>query len=294
MILVTGYSGFIGNKLLSLIRFKYPKEKIFLLGKKKCDLVTKKGLYLIPKNPRLVFHLAATTDTSKRDQKCNNMGTRNLLSTLTEIGPKTHFIFTSSQAIFSGRKNAEKPINSDTLPSPSNEYGKTKLEAEKILLTAAKEKGFKLTIIRLPTVWGENPRKNAFLNFLKKLVEGGSIFSRLDWPGNIALTNVEDAAKFILDSSVTSPINPEIISIATENLTLADIFKKITIGKGKTYKKVKIPRFIWKLAKFLKPYLRYFEKIIPITLYNYLWRASIVVDNTLACKVNIRGTKFTS
>lgn len=292
MILITGASGFIGKKLLPLIKSEYPKEKIFILDEKKHNLVTKKGLNQIPTNPDIIFHLAAATDTSKRDQKCNDEGTKNLLSVLTGIGPKTHFIFTSSQAIFSGRRDAERPITVRTKPSPSNSYGKTKLEAEKILLKEAKKKKFKLTVVRFPTVWGENPRKNAFLNFARNLVNQNSIFSRLDWPGKVALINVTDAAKFVLKASLSKPKKPRIIPIATENLTMAEIFQKIYEEKNKTYKQIKVPEFVWGLARFLSPYLKYFEKVLPIKLFNYFWRASIIVNSPLSCKTNIKGIKF--
>lgn len=289
MILITGASGFIGKKLLPLIKKEYPGEKIFILEQKKHGLVSGRGLEKIPNNPKIVFHLAAATDTSKKDQRCNNIGTKNLLGTLSGIGPNTHFIFTSSQAVFSGRTNTYKPINKKTKPSVNNKYGKTKLEAEKLLLTEAEKKKFKLTIVRLPTVWGENSRKNSFLSFLRQLVDNGSIFSRLDWPGRVGLVYVEDAAKFILGAA---KMPSQTISIASENLTLAEIFEKIYVSKGKEYKKIKVPNLVWEMAKKLRPYLKYFEPILPIKLFNYFWRASIVVDSPLSCEVNIRGTKF--
>ena len=294
MILITGANGFIGNHITPLIKRGYKNEEIFYLNQGRFDLVTVKNLNKIPQNPRLIIHLAAATDTAKSDQRCNDLGTKNLIKNLKDIGPKTHFIFTSSQAIFSGRHDTEKPIDDKVPPCQNNRYGKTKIEAEKILLTAAKKQKFKLTIIRLPTVWGNNPRKNSFLNFLKSLVNKNSFISRLNWPGKVGLINVGDAAKFILKSSLSAPQKPKIISIAAENLTLAEIFEKITIGKGKFYNQVRIPDFVWNLAKFLRPYLKYFEPILPANFYNYFWRASIVVDSPLWCEVNIRGATFTS
>src|ERR1035437_7001461 len=145
MILVTGGDGFIGTKLSVLIQKKYPKEKIFFLKEGKYDLVMGKNLNNIPENPRIIFHLAAATDTSKGDQRCNDIGTANLINHLPKIGPKTHFIFTSSQAIFSGRTDTQKPINDKVRPCQNNRYGKTKLEAEEILLASAKKQKFKLT-----------------------------------------------------------------------------------------------------------------------------------------------------
>lgn len=290
MIVTTGASGFIGKKLLVQIRKKYRREEIFIVDPKKHNLVTG-NLDLLPKSPRLIFHLAAATDTSKSDQRCNNIGTKNLLNALGKIGPKTHLIFTSSQAIFSGRKDCRKPVDQKTKPEPNNKYGRTKLEAEKILLKAAKRQNFKLTIIRLPTTWGDNPRKNSFLNFLKGFVKTNSIISRLNYPGKIGLIYVDDAVKSILDSTVKPS---RVISIATENLTLTEIFEKLTKSRRKIYRQIRLPDFIWNVAKSLRRYIGYFEPILPAFLYNYLWRASIVIDSPLWCRENIRGTKFTS
>ena len=292
MILITGVNGFIGSHLTPLIRRKYKNEEIFCLNQPKFDLVTGKNLDKIPQNPRLIIHLAAATDTAKSDQKCNNIGTQNLIDHLPKIGPKTHFIFTSSQAIFSGRADTQKPIDDKVRPCQNNRYGKTKLEAEKILLEAAKKQKFKLTIIKLPTVWGENPRKNSFLNFLRKMVDLNSLFSRLNWPGKVGLINVDDAAEFILKTVSSVPQKTKIISIAAQNLTLAEIFEKITREKGKNYKQIKVPGFVWSLAKILRPYMKYFEPILSANIYNYFWRASIVVDSPLWCKVNVKGRKF--
>lgn len=292
MILITGASGFIGSHLTPLIRRKYKNEEIFCLNQPKFDLVTGKNLDKIPGSPRLIIHLAGATDTSKSDQRCNNIGTKNLIDRLSKIGPETHFIFTSSQAIFSDRRGTNKLINQNTKPATNDRYGKTKLEAEKILLAAAKKQKFKLTIIRLPTVWGENPRKNSFLNFLRNLVDTNSPFLRLNWPGKVGLINVDDAAEFILKTSLTAPEKPKMISIAAENLTLAEILEKITVGKSKKYNRIKIPDFIWNLTKILRPFMKYFEPILPAYIYNYFWRASIVVDSPLWCKVNLKGKKF--
>jgi nucleoside-diphosphate-sugar epimerase len=293
MILITGGTGFIGSQLTPLIKNKYKKEKVFLLNEGKHNLVTKKGLSKVPKNPRLVIHLAAATDTSKADQRCNDIGTKNLLEHL-KLDKNSHFVFTSSLAIYAGRKNCKKAIDGKTKPSPNNGYGYTKLIAEKILIKAAKDRKFKLTILRLPTVWGDNPRKNSFLNFLKGLVKTNSIFSRLNWTGKTGLINVDDISKYLVNVSQKPPKTYQIIPLAVQNLTLAEIFKILTEAQGKKYKQIKVPSFIWNIAISLSPYLKYFESILPASIYNYFWRASIVVSSPLWCKVNVKGRKFSS
>lgn len=307
MIIITGANGFIGQKLVPLVLKRFPNEKIHCLIKGKnnlpknknlkvtqVDLVTKYNLDKIPNSPRIVIHLAGSTDTSQNDHRCNDIGTKNLLERLTDIDSKTHFIFTSSLAIYSGRKNTQKPIMVSTLPFPSNEYGRSKLRGEEVLFAASKNKGFKITVVRFPTVWGENPRKNSFLSFLKKLVKNDSLFARIDWPGKTALMNVDDAAAYLLKMALNKPKDNVTIPVAVENLTLANIFEILTKSQGKIYKKINLFKPVWNLAKFLRNYLAYFEPILPPSLYNYFWRASIIVDNTFWCKENANGVKFSS
>lgn len=306
MILVTGANGFIGQKLVERLLKKYPSEQIVCLVHGQpilakiprlkiipIDLVTKHNLNKVPVSPRLVFHLAGTTDTSKRDHRCNDEGTQNLIKRL-KVGPKSHFIYTSTLAIYSGRTDCYKPIDVDTFPVATDEYGKSKIRAEKVLTDAMIAKRFKLTILRLPTVWGENPRKNSFLNFLRDLVKNNSIFTKLSWKGKTALMNVNDMAKYLAEVAPKTEKRFRIIPLAAQNLTLADIFKILTKSQGKKYKQIKIPDEIWKFARFMSQFLPYFEAILPTSLYNYFWRASIVSDNALWCKVNVKGIKFTS
>jgi nucleoside-diphosphate-sugar epimerase len=294
MILITGATGFIGKKLLPLIKNNFPKEKIFEVNEKKYNLVTGKNLDKIPEKPRIIIHLAASTDTSEKDQRCNDLGTKNLLDSLRSIGPSTHFIYTSSQAIFSGRIDDSKFIDKNTKPSISNKYGKTKLKAENLLIESSKAKGFKLTIIRLPTVWGyKNQRKNSFMNFLAELVASNSFFSRIDWPGKIGLINVNDVTKFIIKKIKSLPKDNEVISICSQNMKFSEIFKVVSDTLNVSYKKIELPNFVWVLAKAFFKNTKHFENLLPTSIYNYLWRASIVIRSPLACEVNIpNGIKF--
>ena len=72
-----------------------------------------------------------------------------------------HFIFFSSMIIYGTDKpiGSEFIINSDTEPKPKNFYGKSKLEAEKLLLDLEDET-FKVTILRLPMVYGPGCKGN--------------------------------------------------------------------------------------------------------------------------------------
>ena len=77
-----------------------------------------------------------------------------------ESGVK-HFIFFSSMIIYGADKSIgeEYRINKNTIPAPENFYGKSKLEAEELLLRLEDDK-FKITILRLPMVYGPGCKGN--------------------------------------------------------------------------------------------------------------------------------------
>ncbi len=149
-ILITGSTGFIGRHLIKELVKVFPREKILCLirdevdeleisGRKilndlkiktrLIDLPSGSGLHNLPKNPKIVIHLAANGESGDAVHTCNDVGTKNLLEALSPISPETNFIFTSTAAIYSGRKDYDNPIDVDTKPLPSNEYGRSKIRA---------------------------------------------------------------------------------------------------------------------------------------------------------------------
>lgn len=311
MILVTGATGFIGKRLVSLLVKKYKPSSILCLGWnknnemeiegretlsklgvriKKIDLVTSSGMEAISKTPKLVIHLAGATDTSSSNYDCNDKGTKNLLGCLKRMGPQTHFIHISTTAIMSGRKNCRKPFNEELTPNPTNEYAKTKLKAEEFVKKACEEKNFRLTILRYPTVYGKNPRKNSFFDFVGKLILNNSFIVRLNWPGLSSFVHVEDAAQAIILASEKPPKagKCEVYNVSTESLTLQKISRMIYRKLGNRYKSLKLPRLFWRTASLFRPIIYRTEKYLPPKIYNLFWRASLLVDNVIYCD----ATKF--
>lgn len=163
MIIITGANGFVGQ-ILAVKALKYFKRSEILclvwgegteledrgrailkqnkIKTLEVDLVTKKGLNRLPSCPKLVIHLAANTDTSTTNHDVNDIGTRNLLDALGPLNTKTHIIYTSTTVLISGRKDCSKPFNENDRPEPSDEYGRSKLRAEKILRDRAEQEKF--------------------------------------------------------------------------------------------------------------------------------------------------------
>jgi len=313
-IIITGATGFVGKKLISNIVKIYPAAEILCLvwdkntksekegrhiikkahiAYKKVDLVTKKGLNLNLK-PKLVIHLAAQTDTAKSDHKVNNIGIRNFYEALGPLHKNTHFIHISTMVISSGRRKCEKPINEDTPDYPSNIYTRTKLEGEKYISKQCKKDNFRLTVIRPNTIYGRGARKDSLFDMLQNMISKNSIITRLNWPGKSALIHVDDFVNVILKVSSFSPLpgNPKKYLMYAENLTIEDISKIIHKLRKIEYKQVKIPKNLWNLMKIARPLIFQLEFLLPPKIYNWLWRGTIIVDNSVYAKTSKLSSKL--
>src|SRR5258708_13192382 len=100
MILVTGATGYVGRRLISMLAEAYGASRILCLAYDQADnelertgrsnldelgiryipvdLVSGRGLGNVPKSPSMVFHLASNTDTGASDHTINNVGMRTL------------------------------------------------------------------------------------------------------------------------------------------------------------------------------------------------------------------------
>lgn len=315
MVIITGADGFIGQHLAPLILKQFKNTKLLcLVGNSKTelerrgvqilkqnrinylsvDLVTKKNFDKLPKSPQLIIHLAANTDTSVSDHRINDQGTKNLFTALNLKGPKIHFIYTATTVVYSGRKNTDKPITEQTIPYPTNEYGRTKLKAEEFLKSECTKLKIPLTILKVNTVYGDDYRKHKLFAFLKNLILKKSIIARLNWPGLTSIVHVDDVSKIILKLSKNPPPSnkPQTFIIYSENLTLSQISKLMHKQLGVKYLPVKLPKILWITVSFFRPLIPMTEKFLPAHIYNIAWRFSLIINNVIYCKSNKLLNKF--
>jgi len=309
MIIVTGATGFIGRRVVKLLVKKYKSSSILCLIWKKTneleisgrkilsdlgvktqmvDLVTKANLKPILKTPNIIIHLAGNTDTYSSDYRCNDKGTKNLLECLKNLNSKTHFIHISTTAIMSGRSDCKEAFTEDLTPIPTNNYGVSKLKAEYLVKEYCKNKKFRLSILRYPTVYGKDPRKNSFFDYLKGLIENNSPFVRLNWPGLTSFVHVEDAAKAVLLLLEKPPksSNWDVFNVSTESLTLKQITKLLYRKMKLPYTPIKLPNFMWQIFRLTRQFIYKLEVYLSPTIYNSLWRATLLVDDVIYCNAS--------
>jgi len=153
-ILVTGGEGFLGKRLVKKLKKKGLEVLIFdQKSNPKHTLLDKKMLLKNIEEVDTVFHLAAINNpTEKRIFDVNVIGTKNLSEVIKKKSPGTKIIFTSSFAVYKPPKKGET-INENYPLLPRNNYGLSKLKAEKVLSKYSKE-GLSVVILRISNIYG--------------------------------------------------------------------------------------------------------------------------------------------
>lgn len=171
-ILVTGGSGLLGSKVVSLAESEYQvipthfKDSLFL-NSVRLDITNKREVFQnIQKfRPDIVIHAAAETNVDKcekekqRAWKTNVEGTSNLAEICGRMNAK--MIYVSTDYVFDGEKGL---YAEEDEPNPVNYYGLTKLKGEELLAKCCED----YIIVRTSVLYGWNPRK---LNFATWIID---------------------------------------------------------------------------------------------------------------------------
>lgn len=195
-ILLTGANGFLGKIIQEVLK----DNTIITLGRTKatviCDLAN-----AVPDLPAvdLVIHAAGKAHivpvTAKEKLsffEVNVNGTKNLLDALTLRLPKA-FVFISSVAVY-GKEQGEQ-IDEESPLQAIDPYGKSKIEAEKLILDWCKTYLVTCTILRLPLLVGLNPPGN--LGAMIKAICKGYYVSIYGGKAKKSMVLATDVAKLI-------------------------------------------------------------------------------------------------
>ncbi|MCK4993531.1 MAG: dTDP-4-dehydrorhamnose reductase [Candidatus Omnitrophica bacterium] len=238
-ILITGINGMLGQDLGPVLETQFLISGIDLQnpeGSKYdyfcCDITNINELTAAFEkiNPWLTIHGAAFTDVDgcennpEKAEAINIKGTNNIVSLCKQYGTK--LIYISTDYVFSGEKSSAYTI--DDTPAPLNVYGRTKLEAEQLVLRELPES----LIVRTSWLFGKGGK-----NFVKTIIDKSSQVDTLkvvnDQRGSPTHTlSLSLALKELISAVFLAPVNAENYGVYhvsnSENCTWYEFAKKIT------------------------------------------------------------------
>jgi len=254
--LVSGASGFLGAHLCeALVRQGSPVrgmvrspnvelsagvEPVFVSG-----LTDRDGVRLALQGADRVIHLAArvhitrntASDPAAEFQRVNVEGTRLLLEESIRAGVRTFVFFSSVKAMTEG---SDEILTETTPPQPTDPYGCSKLEAERVVSELAEAAGISAPILRLPLVYG--PRMRANVLELFRMIDRGiplPLGSVRNYRSLVYTGNVVAAVKGILSAA---PRGAEVFLVSdSERVSTPELVRHIGAALGRRVRILPVP-----------------------------------------------------
>lgn len=241
-VLVIGGSGFIGSRFIPVLqsrghevrnfdRVESPVvEGITTIG----DVTDTEALAKAAAGHDVIVNLAAAHRDDVRPislyDKVNVGGAQAVAAAATRNGID-RVLFTSTVAVYGLDKN---DVTEDSIPEPFNDYGRTKLEAEKVLRAWAEEKPTRsLVIVRPSVVFGEGNRGNVY--HLARQVSSGRFLMVGRGANRKSMTYVGNIVEYLADVLV-SPAGVHLNNYADKpdlsTRELVDVLRTATNVKG--------------------------------------------------------------
>ena len=173
MLLLTGSSGFLGS---ALYRHWHSSSELKTLARKNADInidiandfdITEQlqGIKTVVHCAGRA-HIMAEKGVSDAYYQCNFEGTMRLAKQCIQVGVK-RFIFISTIKVVAD-KSHRAPLSETDSCHPSDDYSRSKLKAEQVLMTLHSEQ-FHVVILRLPLLYGRGHKGN--LQLLERILK---------------------------------------------------------------------------------------------------------------------------
>lgn len=291
--LVTGTSGFVGSHLVDKLLELNHNVRVIMRKESKlkwidptrveifnCDYDDIENLRDAVSNVEYVFHVAGVIKAKTKEiyYKGNVEVTQNLLEAVEQFNPSLNrFVFISSQAA-AGPSPSNQPKTEEMECNPVTTYGKSKLEAERVVRNY--EGKIPFTIVRPSAVYGpRDPEILLFFQTLKKGIQPMVGFSEK----YVSLVHIQDLIDGILLAAFSDKSLNQTYFISSEKgygwEEIGNISSKIF---GKRVLKLRIPHFMIFTVAAISQFFSYFRK--EATILN-LEKAREMVQNSWVCSV---------
>jgi len=253
LVLVTGAPGWLGNRLVEVLRKDGRKVRCLVLKGSNTgfleslhadivegDLLDKGSLADATDGVRTVFHCAGLIHPKKPGELylVNRDGTRNILEASVKSGV-TRFIYVSSNSAQGVARSREELMQESDPPRPYTDYGKSKHQAELVVGEFQRSGSIETVVIR-PT-WYYGPGAPDRLVKLIKMIRGGNPLIFGDGRNLRSMTYIDNCIDGLLLAEKTAKANGETYWIADEkNYETIEIYRTIADYFGVTL----TPRYV--------------------------------------------------
>lgn len=278
--LVTGATGFIGGHLVRalvsegrevrcLVRKKSDTKMLEKLGVEIvcADLLEKASLVSALQGVSIIYHFAGEVYSSRVADyfKYNVECTRNLIESCNGNSIK-RFIYCSSIAAAGPNPDNKTLLTEEDSCNPITPYGKSKYDAEKVVLGYSQQNKIPAVIIRPPTIYGPGQSKiitNFFLQVRKGrfYIMGGGGYLR-------SLCYIENLIKGFLLTENNSAAVGEIFYLSDKKVyTFKEIIQTLAAVQGVNLALIQLPPIIAHSAMSLFTVLHKLFNLNIIELY---------------------------
>lgn len=232
-VLITGANSYIGTSFEKWIS-QYPDDYFVETVDTRNDLWTEKDFSYYD----VVFHVAGiahvSSDPNLEDlyYKVNRDLTLKIAQKAKDQGVK-QFIFMSSIIVY-GDSSSKNVIDIRTVPSPSNYYGNSKLQAEESI-KSLEDNNFKIVILRPPMIYGKGSKGN--YPKLAKAARKLPIFPDID--NERSMLHIDNLCEFIrlmINNEERGLFFPQ----NSEYVKTSEMVKLVAAAHGKKIKLVKV------------------------------------------------------
>jgi UDP-glucose 4-epimerase len=226
-ILITGKNSYIGTSLENWLMREPDKYKVDTVDMK--DGSWKEADFSIYD---VVFHVAGIAHVSS-DPKMEDLYYKVNRDLTIETAEKAkaegvkQFIFMSSIIVYGDSSSSKRVIDSNTVPTPSNFYGNSKLQAEEGIKDLESD-DFKIVVLRPPMIYGKGSKGNypRLANMAKKI----PVFPDIENERSMLhIDNLCEFIKVMIDHEETGlyfPQNKEYVKTSELVKTIAEVHGK--------------------------------------------------------------------
>ncbi|MGI2035971.1 NAD-dependent epimerase/dehydratase family protein [Rhizobium panacihumi] len=272
MILITGGNGFIGRSLAAFLEkhgtafravSRNPAPGCVAVG----DMAKEMDWSVPLRGIDVVIHLAGRahvlkqgTDPAQAFRSVNVDATLSLARQAAASDVR-RFIFVSSIKASGGQSGTRQPFFADDPPRPVDEYGRSKLEAERQLFQLGRETGMEITVIRPPLVYGPDVPAN-FALMLKWAGSGvPSVFGAVN--NRRSLVYVENLCDLLARAADHPQAAGQVFLVSDGvDLSTADLFSRLAKLQGKKPVNLPLPVALLSAALQLAGKSAYRERLL--------------------------------